>query len=159
MWEWRMDEDWWTDTDEEQDAAPTVESSYRECVWIEGRRVSPYDCPECLDTHEFNCNQCDFFAEWDCPLLRNPILIDDIRTIFDIHREWRAEQVRRQQAFLRAIHAELREHGRPLHYTVLASIVADRYPELEVSESSVRGFLAYHPDLFERVAEGVYRTP
>jgi hypothetical protein len=36
-------------------------------------------------------------------------------------------------------------------------MVAGRHPELQMSEHGVLRIMASHPDVFERVAEGVYR--
>ncbi len=139
-----------------------------EYVRIEGVHISPYNCPDCLRYGEFDCNLCLFFGPETCRLLRDLFLMQDIRTIFDINWEYRelgarqraarrAAQLKRQQELIRAVNSELRAHGRPLHYTVLARMVADRHAGLQVSERSVLRIMAHHPKVFERVAAGVYR--
>lgn len=153
-----MDEDWVSESEPEEDAGPASALDYRECLWIDGRRVLPYDCPDCLQSDIFDCELCDFFAPWECRLLHHPSLMDEVRTILSIYRERQAARVKRRRVLIRVIHSELQTHGRPLHYTVLARIVADRHPELGVSEGGVLRLVASHPHVFERVVEGVYRS-
>jgi hypothetical protein len=155
-----MDENWLAENEEEGDAVPAAGLGYDEQVWIGGVRISPYDCPDCLRGEEFDCSQCTFFIPQTCRLRSDSFLMQDTRTIFDIYRErravQRAAQFECQRKLIRAVRSELQAHGRPLHYAVLARIVADRNPTLEVTEKSVLFVMAHHPNVFERVGEGVY---
>jgi len=155
-----MDENWLAESEEEGDTVPAAGLGYDERVWIDGVRISPYDCPDCLRGEEFDCIQCTFFTPQTCRLRRDPFLMQDTRTIFDIYRERRAvqhaAQLKRQQELIHAVRSELQAHGRPLHYAVLARIVADRHPKLQVSEHRVLKIMTSHSELFERVIEGVY---
>jgi len=152
-----MDENWLTEGEEEGDTVPAAGLGYDEQVWIGGVRISPEDCPDCLRGEEFDCSQCTFFTPQTCRLRRDPFLMQDTRTILDIYRERRAVYVRHQRKLICAIRSELQAHGRPLHYTVLARMVADRNPSLEITGKSVLMVMAHHPNMFEKVAEGVYR--
>ena len=152
-----MDENWLAESEEEEDTVPSAGLGYSEYVWIGDVRISPDDCPDCLEREEFDCNLCVFFAPETCRLRRDPFQMRDIRTLLDIYRERRAAQLKRQRKLIRAVRTELEAHGRPLHYAVLARMVADRHPKLQMSEHGVLGIMASHPDVFERVAEGVYR--
>ena len=152
-----MDENWLAESDEEEDAVPAAGLGHREQIWIRNVRISPDDCPDCLKSEEFDCNLCEFFTPEICRLRRDQFLVWDIRTLLDIYRERRAAQLKRQQESIRAVRSELQAHGRPLHYAVLARMVRDRHPRLLTTEHGVLKIMASHPDVFERVAEGVYR--
>jgi len=125
--------------------------------WIGGLRVSTDDCPECLEYDEYDCSLCEFFAPSTCPLRHQRFYITNIRTILDLYRQRRTVPRRHRQELIQAIGSELRAHGRPLHYVVLARMVADRYPTLMVSEQGVLRIMASRPDTFEKVTKGVYR--
>lgn len=152
-----MNEIWLAESEEEGDTVPAAGLGYGEQVWIGGVRISPDDCPDCLRGEEFDCSQCTFFTPQTCRLRRDPFQMRDIRTLLDIYRERRAVQLKRQQELIHTVHSELQAHGRPLHYAVLARMVADRHPKLQMSEHRILRIMASHPDVFERVAEGVYR--
>ena len=153
-----MDEHWLAESDGEEDTVPTAGLGYQsEHRWIDGIHISAYDCPDCLKGEDFDCNLCEFFIPVSCRLLRDLYLMQDTRTIFSICRERRAVQLKRQRKLIRTVHSELQAHGRPLHYAVLARMVADRHPELQMGEHGVLRIMASHPDVFERVTGGVYR--
>jgi len=152
-----MDEDWALEIEREDDSVLAVGLGYSESIRINGVRISTYDCPDCLRYEEFDCELCMFFTPGDCRLRHDPFLMRETRTLFDIWRERRGVQLRRQRELIRAVHSELEAHGRPLHYAVLARMVADRHPKLQVSEIGVLRIMASHPNVFEKVARGVYR--
>lgn len=159
-----MNESWQAEWEEEEFDVPTAGLGYRGELWIDESRILPDRCPDCLKHKDFDCSLCEFFAPETCKLLRDPIMMDDFRTVISIWRESRAAQLRQQAAYLRqqqelldAIQSELQAHGRPLHHTVLTRMVADRNPELQVSERRVVMLMASHPWIFEKVAEGVYQ--
>jgi hypothetical protein len=151
-------------SEEKRAASSSTESSYRGGFWdifINGIRITPFDCPNCLNDEEFECSFCEFFVPETCRLRLDPFFAQDIRTLFQLFRERQAARRKARREHLRAlvcaIYSELQTHGRPLHYAVLARIVADRHPELQVSEKRVLRAMASRPDKFERVTEGVYR--
>jgi len=157
-----MDEDWRTGFHEDDtDNLPPVSGYRYGHFWVDGAHISVDDCPACLKGGGADCSQCEFFMPETCRLLRDPFLRKDIQTFFDIERERRLraqkDHKRRLNRLIRAMHSELQAHGRPLHYTVLARIVADRYPKLRVSESRVLKILNACPKLFGKVTEGVYQ--
>lgn len=128
-----------------------------EHLWIDGIHISPWDCPECLRREISRCMGCSFFDPLLCRLRYDPELRCDLRSILDDIRE-RMDAIRiEQRQFSIALCAELRAHGRPLHYTVLAKMTADRYPELRVTESRVYKTLACFPEIFDKIDEGVYQ--
>lgn len=149
-----------TDSDRMGDQVPPVPPAglgYRDdCLWIAGQHISVYDCPECLEHDDFDCSQCEFFPPESCQIRRQPVLLYDLRTIRSIYLERRTVSSRQRAELIRAISSELETHGRPLHYSVLARIVADRHPSLRVSEQRVLRIMAACTELFERVTEGVY---
>ncbi len=134
----------------------------REHLWVRGVHISADDCPECLrreesDWNESQCNQCDFFAPWDCPFLSDPWLAQGVKTLLDVSRERREAAVARREGLIEAVYVELEMHGRPLHYFILARVIAHRYPELHPTTGEVNRVLSSNPVLFERVFPGVYR--
>lgn len=134
----------------------------REHLWIEGVHISPDDCPECLrreesDWSEFQCDQCRFFAPWDCPLVANPWLAQEVKTVLDVSRERREAAIARRTDLIEAVRVELEMHGRPVHYAILARVIAQRHPDLHPTASEVNAVLSSNPVLFERIFPGVYR--
>lgn len=124
--------------------------------WIEGRYFSIEDCPDCITWEGYECDLCDFFVPEDCPLLNDPFLLSDLRS--DYLRRLRFIEERRleQEKLIRALVVELRAHGRPLHYSLLTRMIADRYPKLNPSLRSVSQTLSAHPNVFYKVVPGVY---
>jgi len=78
--------------------------------------------------------------------------------LFDIYKKRRQDYEEHRNNVVNAIHTELKSHGRPLHYDVLTKIIQDRYPHLELTALNIVHFMAWHPEKFERVDEGVYKT-
>lgn len=159
-----MDESWLTESEPEDEETDPIFAGLGYRAWyfrINDILVSPYNCPDCLRYNEFDCNLCEFFTPETCQLLWNPAYRTEVRTLLDIYREQQAAryavQLRRRRALLRAARSELRAHGRPLHYSVLARMVADRYPKLKISEQGVLRIMASHPYTFEKIVEGVYQ--
>jgi hypothetical protein len=101
---------------------------------------------------------CSFFDPVSCRLRCDPELRCDLKSILDEYRERLIARRARHRRFINALRAELRAHGRPLHYTVLAQIMADRYPGFRVTESKVLKVLACYSDVFEKTDEGVYQV-
>jgi hypothetical protein len=122
-------------------------------------RISLHDCPECVEHKEYECTLCEHFSPSSCPLRRRPYYITNLRTILSLRRQRRfvAEQKRElREKLLQAVGSELRAHGRPLHYAVLARIIADRYPGLPVSPRRVLVVLSSNPERFNKLRKGVY---
>ncbi len=142
-----------------EEANPVDQLSFRgEHLWVHGVHISSRDCPECLKRDNERCVGCSFFDPTTCPLRHDPELRCDLKAILDDYRERLAARRARQRRFISALRAELCAHGRPLHYTVLARMMADRYPALRVTESKVIKALAHYPEVFERTDEGVYQV-
>lgn len=147
------------DDDEQEDiSSSTAGQTHRaNYLWIRGVPLSIYDYPECFESEEFDCEYCEFYSSEVCPFLRESYLSRDIKDLLDLRRERHKAYIEQQQSLLDAIGFELQSHGRPLHYTVLAQMVADRHPELQVTEWQTVRVMISHPEMFEWVAEGVYK--
>lgn len=81
-----MDELWLPETEDQESVVPAAGLGRSWDIWIDGVRISPYDCPDCLRHSDLDCDLCLFFAPETCRLLRDPVLMRDTRTIFEIHR-------------------------------------------------------------------------
>lgn len=119
-------------------------------------QITPWDCPECLSRHVEVCDSCAFLDPAACPLRLDPELKDDIRSIFSAHRDKQLRYQRHVERIKAALSSELRAHGRPLHISVLLQMLADRHPNLHVTETSLYRILSGHSEMFEHVSEGVY---
>jgi hypothetical protein len=128
-----------------------------ESLWIDDIRLTTDNCPDCLKRDRFNCNDCTHFEPERCRLRRSALDREEIRHLFDIQREHRLAQLKRQKTLIRAVRTELKAHGRPLHYTVLARMVAERHPKLNVNEHGVLMIMNHHPEEFECIEAGVYK--
>jgi len=127
-------------------------------LWIDGIHISPWDCPECLRRDSPRCLGCSFFDPISCRLRYDAELRCDLQSILGDIRE-RLDAIRTEQGqFVSALCVELRAHGRPLHYTILAQMMADRHPALWVTESRVYKTLACFPEIFEKTDNGVYQA-
>jgi hypothetical protein len=124
--------------------------------------ISPYNYPKCIERASIppksQCNICEFANSTECQILHNPSILDDISPWFAQSKRYRQENLERRDAVLDAIYSELKDHGRPLHYEVLAQIMQDRYPHLHLNAKKIVHFLGWHPDKFEWVDKGVYRA-
>lgn len=129
---------------------------------VDGLRISPYGGPPCLkgsnDFSEEECDSCEYFSPRNCLLRFDEDLFDDLNRIAEIRAERLANQIRRSQIVSTIIHQELKTHGRPLHYSMISKIIIGRYPKLHLTEKSIRKFMEWHPELFERIEEGIYRA-
>lgn len=135
---------------------------FGKAIVVDGIRMSPFDGPSCfyLERSQIysECHNCTFFSPRNCLLRFDEYLLDDIRRFTEI-REERAEALeRKRRVITRTIQKELKAHGRPLHYTVIAKIIMGRYPKFRLNAHSVYHYLLWHPELFERVDAGVYRA-
>jgi len=150
---------WSGEPEDEEPALPVPGMGYRKVyVRIDGVSIRLYDHPPCVDYDESDCSQCDFFTPQTCRLRRDPTLVQDIRALFRLHRQRLAVYSKLRQKLIRAMHFELRQHGRALHYTVVARMVKDRYPEFQVTAKRILLIMAAHPKEFEKVRQGVYRS-
>jgi len=148
-------EDW--DASEEADLLDQI-SLRGEHLWIDGVHISSWDCPDCLRRETVRCVRCSFFDPESCRLRHDPELRCDLKSILDEYRERLAVRRARQRRFVNALREELRAHGRPLHYTILAQIMADRHPGFRVTESKVLKVLACCSEVFEKTDDGVYQV-
>lgn len=143
---------------EEDEVAPASDLGYWTYhLWLDGICITIDDCPECLRRVDFDCQFCEFFCPDRCRLLNEPFLLRETRALFSIYREQRAAYAERHRKVMRTIYTELAAHGRPLHCTVLAHIIADRHPHLDITERGIAAIMSAHPDRFERLRPGVYR--
>lgn len=129
---------------------------------VDGVRIRPYDAPLCLqsnpDYKEWTCDYCDFYSPANCLLKADSLLREDVQHIYSIWAERAADLEQKRIDIIEAIHSELKLHGRPLHYTVIAQILRKRHPHLKVTERGVYRFISGSPHLFERLDRGVYRA-
>lgn len=131
-------------------------------IVVDGIRISQYDGPPCFYLKKkqiyLQCNSCTFFSPHNCLLRYDEFLLDDIRRFTEI-REERAEAIeKRRRIITRTIQKELKAHGRPLHYSVIAKIIMSRYPKFRLNARGIFHYLLRHPELFEKVDSGVYRA-
>jgi hypothetical protein len=131
-------------------------------TFVDGIRIHLFDEPKCLRTGQDNdasgCDYCDFFSPINCLLKYDEFLIEDLNRFKAIRLKKRVESARWGKAIVQIILYELKAHGRPLHYSIIAKIIISRYPKLRLGEKSVYQFIILHPELFERVDPGVYRA-
>ncbi|MEN4042128.1 MAG: hypothetical protein ROW39_07285 [Anaerolineaceae bacterium] len=129
-------------------------------IRINGISISLSDYPECFDSDDFDCEECDFCItdkySTECRIADIETL-EVTRIFFENYRNRYLAYPKHQEELIQAVRRELGGHGRPLHYSILTRIVGDRYPELRVSESKIIRIMTKHPRIFERVSEGVYR--
>ncbi len=155
-----INEEWWEepeDTEENDDYTPASGIKYyRGHYYIDGVCISLNSYPECLGTKS-KCKSCVFFDPRNCQLRLDASLRQELKTLLDVERERYEAQLRRQKALIHAVRQELQAHGRPLHYEVLARIVAERHPKLKITEASVLRIMSYHPEEFECIEVGVYQ--
>jgi hypothetical protein len=124
--------------------------------------LSVHDLPPCLKGERGECYYCEFFSLENCKLRKEPLFLDEVKNLFKAYRVAQASQTKtlseNKTTLISVIMAELKSHGRPLHYTMLAKIIRDRYPGLDISRKSILFIMSRHPERFERVRKGVYRN-
>jgi hypothetical protein len=127
-----------------------------------GMSITPRDYPKCIEKGyilpKSKCNLCEFFSSSDCPILYDPSILEDVKPLFDQNKLYRNEYLERRDIILDALYNELKDHGRPLHYEVLARIMKDRYPHLHLNAKKIVHFMGWHPEKFECVDKGVYQA-
>lgn len=123
---------------------------------VAGVSISFYNHPPCVYSRDYDCEWCDFFFPQDCPLLRDPTALLDIESVFDAYREYLAEYLRHKSRLIAAVRCELEQHGRPLHCSVVADMVAGRHPEFSVTENQIKVLMSACPEQFECIGPGVY---
>ena len=102
-------------------------------------RLSEY--PQCMENQRAGYNRCDdctFFPNEDCPIRNNLDLLNDVSTWFNNQERRLHDAQERRQNVIDNIYNELMSHGRPLHYEVLAKIINDRYPQLQLNVTVVQ---------------------
>ena len=150
----------WQDDDVDEptwnDVPSVLELGHRR-IRIGNLWISPYDYPGCLDCEVHDCVWCPLFAPSACPLLNIPFYLQNLQTAL-ARSPMRQDAARLQRTALRAaLQIELRTHGRPLHFAVLARMVADRYPNLKVSPGRVSYMPVSQPQYLRANVAGVYR--
>jgi len=129
---------------------------------IGGISITPHDYPRCIEAgrtlHKSQCHICEFFSVSDCPIRRDPTILREARTLFVQNKRYRQEKIEQHDAIIETIYNELREHGRPLHYEVLAKIIHDRHPRIKLTAWGIAKIMGNHPGKFEWVDTGVYRA-
>lgn len=138
--------------------------TYRGNIQLHGRRlhigetlISSYDMPACIELGKFRCSTCTFFSPQTCLLRNDPILLEEARRFIKPYQDGQIQDEKRRRQLIKIIQGELKAHGRPLHYSLLTQMIADRYPRIKPTEKSVLLLMSRRPGLFERVSEGVYR--
>ena len=131
-------------------------------IVVDGIRLSQYDGPSCIQLDKrwssTQCDSCEFFSPNNCLLRWDEFLLEDINRFTEIRAERAEAFARKRRIITKTIYKELKAHGRPLHYTVIARIIMERYPKFKLKDHSVYHYLLWHPELFERVDAGVYRA-
>jgi hypothetical protein len=129
---------------------------------IGGVTISPYDYPECVEyghpLPKSRCHICEFFSEKDCPIRRDQTIIEEVHTLYAQRKRYWQEYHKRSDSIAGAIYTELKDHGRPLHYELLAQIMQDRYPHLKLTPKRVLHIMRLNPNKFRWVDNGVYKA-
>ncbi len=150
----------WEDTlTSEEDAFDQQITGYRNragTFYVEGLTITPEDHPECLDTEDFDCSICAFFNPLSCPLLSDPLYREEIRDFWNVYEDRQLAELQLRKKLRNAVYFELKTHGRALHYSVLAKMVIERYPELGATEDIILSMLKRNTNRFEWVNVGVY---
>lgn len=126
-----------------------------------GISISVTHYPICLDTDHFSCKTCRFFERKTCPIWLDKKNFDLTHEGFCGYKYYLYKPRgigRRDGDLFNAIQTELLSHGRPLHYSVLTSIVHDRHPELKVAPDKVNTILRINPIFFCASGKGVYHA-
>lgn len=108
-------------------------------IKINGIVISPNHYPPCLDSNELPCSRCTFFVREKCPVLADINHIDLTRAGFDAYRKlipvprgWIIPWSPNKLLIFLYARKELIEHGRSMHYKLLAKLLRDRHPEIKV---------------------------
>jgi hypothetical protein len=142
---------------------PDIDTSmFGNSLAIGGIHINAHDYPECISAGypfpKSQCHICEFFTASDCPIQRDPTILREVRVFFAQNvRNWQEDRDRRD-AKIDAIYSELKAHGRPLHYEVVAKIMKDRYPKLRLNANMILHLMGRHPEKFEWVDIGVYKA-
>jgi len=105
-----------------------------------------------------DCEWCDFFIPKECLLRNDEFLMDEINRLVILRTSRVEARNENRQKIIDALHHELQMHGKPLHFSILADILAHRYPEFHLKPKSVDRLLNWNSHLFERVDRGVYNA-
>ncbi len=129
----------------------------RRFTTFDGVTITGSNYPSCLEVNSLDCDDCYFFPKGTCGLRRSQYRRE---RLWDIIEPWvQRERARREweERLREAITAEVRGHGRELHYSVIAQMVRERYPGFEISDGTVYNFLHSRPQVFASVAPGVFK--
>jgi len=140
----------------------TESGMYGRRLIISGIPITSSDHPKCIDLgripHKSICHICEFFSAVECPIQRDRVILDDAKTLFAQNARYRQENDERRQTIIETLFAELKEHGRPLHYEVIAKIMHDRHPSLKLNSWKIVRIMSWHPEKFSWVDVGVYQA-
>lgn len=131
-------------------------------IIVDGISISSSDLPQCLRVLDPSpddcCENCDFFISKNCLLRFDEFFAHEIYTLNKLKFERQVIMFQRSRLVAKIIFDELKKHGRALHYSVICRMVVDRYPKLNLNKQEVYQFMLMHPEIIERVGEGVYQA-
>jgi hypothetical protein len=172
-WEIKFSSSW--DNFYKNDASPDGLSGEREGFYfgrylvpyllpapIEGTFISPDSYPRCLDLNFPPCESCSFFDIEECPLnedkqnfeLSKNGFAEYTRLIYTprLPRPWKDLQL-----FDAAKH-ELDQHGRPLHYKLLAKIISGNTTGEKEQPNNLLKILKNNPIFFINGDDGIFES-
>lgn len=140
----------------------TDSAMYGSRLTIGGITITPTDHPLCITVGyilpKSRCFNCEYYSPSECPFRRNPHILHEAHILFSGNKHYWKDYRERRDKIINAIYYELKEHGRPLHYDVIARIMKDRHPGLNLNSRRVLRLMSFHPEKFEWVDQGVYRA-
>lgn len=118
-------------------------SSRAEHTMLVIARANPSLLPECMNRQDFDCVGCVLANSVTCLLARDQEFASYLR--YRISEDFRLRDV---------VRAVLKEHGRPMYWDIIASMVQARYPG--VSKNMVYTVLTSYKADFIALDVGVY---
>jgi hypothetical protein len=116
--------------------------------------------PNCMVDRPFTVEGCEVCGSGalGCPCLIEPDYASYLGHRWAHRVQFRDERREWERRLVDAIDEALRDHGIPLHYSVIAGMIVDRHPELTKSENTVYNVIVTNKDKFRAVSPGVYTT-
>ena len=135
---------------------------YGGTLYVNGLHIHLYDDdkPACLRGEacdDIPCEECEFLITQECLLQRDPYLAEEIDTLSEIYAS-QLKAAKDTEELAAVIYRELKSHGRPLHYSMIAEIVKGRHPELVVTDRRVYLIMGLHSEWFQCIEPGIYRA-
>lgn len=135
---------------------------YGKNMVVSGISFPLFDGPPCLriDNPQIDteCDICEFYAPQNCLLRLDTFLLEDINRFTGFRVDRTDTFARKRRIIVKTLYRELKTHGRPLHCTVIAKIMMERHPKFRLRKRNIYRYLSWHPELFEKVDDGVYRA-